>query len=267
MKNFILLILLTSTIPIYSQDTLSYYVTEVGKKTEKENAAGIRKVIKNSEGLFKVYDYYLDGQAQMTGSYLTDSLKKKTGKFEHYYESGELKSISSFVKGKATGNSKIFYRSGQLKSSIDFVQGKKHGQLITYWENNVKKREDKFINGNFVLGKCYNINEEEIEFYPYETMPEFPGGQSALFKFLGKNINYPTKAKAKNIQGKVYINFIVTKEGEISNAYVIKGVYPSLDAEALRVINHMPDWSPGKQDGEVVSVKYNIPINFKLRNR
>jgi protein TonB len=80
-------------------------------------------------------------------------------------------------------------------------------------------------------------------------------------------MNYPTKAKAKNIQGKVYVNFVIGKEGEIRDVKVLNNVHPLLDSEALRVVNKMPNWSPGLEDGTPVSVSYNLPINFKLRNR
>ena len=97
-----------------------------------------------------------------------------------------------------------------------------------------------------------------------EEMPEFPGGMAECMKFLGKNIKYPTQAMEKGIQGRVIVQMVVTKEGDITEAKVVRGVDPLLDAEALRVINSMPKWKPGKQKGEAVNVKYTIPVMFKL---
>lgn len=108
----------------------------------------------------------------------------------------------------------------------------------------------------------------EIEgqvFTVVETMPEFPGGQSALLDFLAKSIKYPIEAQEKGLQGRVTCSFVVTKEGKIVNAEVMRGVDPSLDAEALRVINSMPDWTPGKQKGEPVNVKYTVPVTYRLQ--
>ncbi|MBL4654374.1 MAG: energy transducer TonB [Bacteroidia bacterium] len=97
-----------------------------------------------------------------------------------------------------------------------------------------------------------------------EEMPEFPGGVQALYKFLYKNIKYPLLAKAKNITGKVFVKFIITSEGAIDSAHVIKAVHPSIDQAALDVINKMPKWNPGLQRGKPVNVWFTIPIKFSL---
>lgn len=83
-------------------------------------------------------------------------------------------------------------------------------------------------------------------------------------KFIEKNIKYPTQALENGIQGRVIVQMVVTKEGDIAESMVVRGVDPLLDAEALRVINSMPKWKPGKQNGEAVNVKYTIPVNFRL---
>lgn len=98
-----------------------------------------------------------------------------------------------------------------------------------------------------------------------EEMPEFPGGMAECMKWLGKNINYPTEAKEKGTQGRVIIQFVVEKDGSITEAKVARGVDPLLDAEALRVINSSPKWKPGKQGGQPVRVKYTIPVAFRLQ--
>ena len=100
-----------------------------------------------------------------------------------------------------------------------------------------------------------------------EEMPQFPGGPSKLFEFLAQNVNYPTEAEKANIQGRVIATFVVEKDGSISNAKVVKSIDPSLDAEALRVINAMPNWIPGKQNGKEVRVKYTVPISFHLQGK
>ena len=98
-----------------------------------------------------------------------------------------------------------------------------------------------------------------------EEMPEFPGGMQECMKWLGKNINYPAEAKEKGTQGRVIIQFVVEKDGSITEAKVARGVDPLLDAEALRVINSSPKWKPGKQGGQPVRVKYTIPVAFRIQ--
>lgn len=108
--------------------------------------------------------------------------------------------------------------------------------------------------------------EEEVIFMVVETMPEFPGGQQALFKFLSDNVKYPVIAQENGIQGRVICQFVVNKDGAIVDVEVVRsGGDPSLDKEAVRVIKSMPKWNPGKQRGKAVRVKYTVPVNFRLQ--
>ena len=107
--------------------------------------------------------------------------------------------------------------------------------------------------------------ERDPEFFDVvEQMPEFPGGANALFEYLAKNIHYPKEAAEKKIQGRVILTFVVEKDGSISRVKVVKSVEASLDQEAIRVVKSMPKWTPGKQNGKNVAVKYTIPMTFRL---
>ena len=108
--------------------------------------------------------------------------------------------------------------------------------------------------------------EEEVIFMVVETMPEFPGGQQALFKYLEEEKKYPIIAKENGIQGRVICQFVVNKDGSIVDVIAIRSSgEPSLDKEAIRVIKSMPKWKPGKQRGKPVRVKYTVPVNFRLQ--
>ena len=108
--------------------------------------------------------------------------------------------------------------------------------------------------------------EEDVVFVVVESMPEFPGGQPALFKYLSENVKYPVIAQENGIQGRVICQFVVNKDGSIVDVEVVRsGGDPSLDNEALRVVRSMPKWKPGKQRGKTVRVKYTVPVNFKLQ--
>ena len=108
--------------------------------------------------------------------------------------------------------------------------------------------------------------EEESEvFFIVENMPEFPGGELALRKFIANAIKYPVIAQENGIQGKVYVNFVVDKDGSVTQARIARGVDSSLDKEALRVVNSLPKWKPGMQRGKPVRVSYTVPISFVLQ--
>ncbi|ULB33062.1 MULTISPECIES: energy transducer TonB [Proteiniphilum] len=106
---------------------------------------------------------------------------------------------------------------------------------------------------------------EEI-FVVVENQPEFPGGNAAMMKFLSDNIKYPVIAQENGIQGRVICNFVVERDGSITDVQVVRGVDPSLDREAVRVIQSMPRWTPGKQRGQAVRVRFTLPVVFRLQN-
>ena len=107
--------------------------------------------------------------------------------------------------------------------------------------------------------------EETKVFDVVEEMPQFPGGPSALFEYLSKNIKYPVVAEENGVQGRVIVTFVVERDGSITDVKVVKSVDPSLDKEATRVVKSMPHWIPGKQNGSAVRVKYTVPVTFKLQ--
>ena len=113
--------------------------------------------------------------------------------------------------------------------------------------------------------------EEEMEDAPVfvlvEEMPEFPGGPAAITKFIGENTKYPAIAVENGIQGKVYVSFVVNAKGKVENVKIVRGVDPSLDKEAVRVIESMPMWKPGKQRNKPVKVSYTMPVTFKLQQQ
>lgn len=107
--------------------------------------------------------------------------------------------------------------------------------------------------------------EEEEIFVVVENQPEFPGGQTAMMKFLNDNIKYPVIAQENGIQGRVICNFVVERDGGITDVQVVRGVDPSLDKEAVRVIQSMPKWKPGSQRGKPVRVRFTLPVVFRLQ--
>lgn len=145
-----------------------------------------------------------------------------------------------------------------MEDDVDLQQ-----QDIVTSEDNQKAAQTQ----TYVAPKVVEEEEESSQpiFTVVETMPQFPGGDAALLQFLAKSIKYPVIAQENGIQGRVICAFVVNRDGSIVDAEVLRGVDPSLDKEALRVINTMPKWSPGKQRGKPVRVKYTVPITFRLQ--
>lgn len=108
--------------------------------------------------------------------------------------------------------------------------------------------------------------EENKVFDMVEEMPSFPGGQAALMQFLLSNTHYPAVAQENGVQGRVTVSFVIEKDGSITDVQVARSADPSLDKEAVRVVKSMPRWTPGRQNGSTVRVKFNVPVTFRLNN-
>jgi len=107
--------------------------------------------------------------------------------------------------------------------------------------------------------------EEAQIFMVVESMPAFPGGEAALYKYLAENIKYPQMAKESGIQGRVFVTFVVERNGSVTDVRVLRGIGGGCDEEAIRVVKGMPQWTPGKQRGKAVRVQYNLPVKFTLQ--
>ena len=156
------------------------------------------------------------------------------------------------------------------KAEIEGLKGKlpediAEGVLIVHSESVEQKNNAVQQAQKSVKPIKDSINNDEV-FQIVEDMPLFPGGEDALRKWIGENVKYPAPAAENGIHGKVYVQFVVEADGSVSRAKVVRGVDPSLDAEALRVVNASPKWKPGYQGGKAVPVSYTVPINFALDN-
>ena len=105
---------------------------------------------------------------------------------------------------------------------------------------------------------------EEPVYKVVEVMPEFPGGMKALMDFIQKNIRYPEEVRKNGIQGRVAVSVVIDENGRVTDPVIMRSRYPALDEEALRIVELMPQWKPGKQQGKAVKVEFTFPVTFKL---
>jgi protein TonB len=146
--------------------------------------------------------------------------------------------------------------------------------IINVVEDDVEVEDDIEINIDFdeddaMVEFQFVEEEEEIEeqhiFLVVENMPEFPGGEAAMYKFIGNNMDYPRMAKESGISGRVFVTFVVERDGSVTDVQILRGIGGGCDEEAVRVIKMMPKWTPGKQRGKPVRVQYRMPIKFTLQ--
>ena len=240
-KNTLMILFLLSTLIAVGQDTI-YLDYELNKVSSIKHASYYKTVLNEQADTNRATEivYFISGQIKT------------------------LKSYSNYKDKKLDGKLKEWYENGQIRKDIDYKDGKKNGQLLTYWDNGKPKRIDTYENDKLIEGKCINSDGAETIHYDYVKIPEFPGGINELMQYLVIELKYPNKSRKKGIEGRVLVNFIVNKNGAISNIKIVQSVNDELDKEAIRVVKNMPKWEPGMEDGEAVRVAFNLPINFKL---
>jgi len=149
---------------------------------------------------------------------------------------------------------------------VDSVKPEENVQLMTADQAVVEVQNTEVVEEVAVVAE--EVQEDEAEAEPFvvvEEMPMFPGGEVALLQYIGEHTQYPEVAKENNVQGKVIVRFCVTSKGGVDKVSILKGVDPELDKEAIRVVQTLPAFKPGKQGGKPVPVWYMVPINFTLK--
>jgi len=185
-----------------------------------------------------------------------------------FFATGEKKSEKEYTyKFKKLVNidtTKEWYINGKIHWLVVYKEGKLNGELTSYWGNGQLKRKDVFEMDSLMNGTCYNKDGEKVEYYPFEVQPEFKGGASKMYEWLGENIVYPNTAREAGIQGKVYVKFDIDKNGNLINKKIVRGVHITLDKEVIRILKISPKWTPGVKDGEKATYSFTLPVNFRI---
>jgi TonB family protein len=217
-----------------------------------------------SEGLaYFSYDTKHYGYIDKTGNVVIEPKFDRALDFKNGYATvlknnpdtskfGKMGYIEGLIdkSGKLIGN-QWFTSVGTQKDSINYVWIKEKNYKL-----NLK-------DGQLTEYKSMDSNSDTIKFI-VEVMPEFPGGDLALRKYIAENVRYPISARIHNIMGKTYTRFAVSETGEVTNVSIARGVHPLIDKESVRIIKTLPRWKPGMQKGKAVNVWYTVPINFRL---
>ena len=181
---------------------------------------------------------------------------------DYVYENSQQQPQTKVVK---KGNANAQVKVGSKTVEVKKVQPVKTAEKKTAEKKAVEKKapEKKPVETQPVVAK--ETSDPSRVFDVVEEMPKFPGGDEGMMQFLNSEVKYPEEALEKGTQGRVVVTFIVNTDGSVSDPKVVKSVNPALDAEAIRVVNAMPKWTPGKQRGYTVRVKFTIPVTFRLK--
>lgn len=219
-----------------------------------------------------------------------NNIVSKNSMFSHYCVISFNKNLNKYLKETYSNDhflkSQYYYKDAKCDTAdgefIDYyLQSNKlkvkgylsnniyNGELTTYWMNGNLRRRDIFEKGEFKEGVCYDSNLNVIPHYDFEIQPKYKNGDNKLIRDIAKNMKYPSEAKKKNIEGKVYTSFVVNKEGKIESIKIVKSIHPLIDEAALETLKKFSQkavFIPGYREMEAVNVQYNIPLNFKIAN-
>ncbi len=264
------------TVLAYTDTVAAYYVKERSRKFVRLYDKGLQ------HGPYE--EYYTSGKIKEKGAYVEGF---KNGLISYYYPDGKnhytATHTSDFDRGievgytvetyyDSTGNQLVKDGKGQCKCTFDdesglLLQGEvKFGNRNGIWtgfRNDTLQFRENYEGGKLRSGESYE-GGRVFRYTKLQAMPEFTGGYEAMYVFIRKNLRYPASARRHGVSGTVYIQFEVEKDGRILNARVIRGAQADIDAEALRVVQLMPDWKPAERRGRVVSERFVLPIKFKL---
>lgn len=232
-KNLCLLFFLFTCLWCKGQTADTIYYDSKWNKTDKAGKHFYR-TIEPSEmpGHLLVRDFHPNGSMQMLGYYSSLNPEVRDGTFTWWYESGALEREAVFEKNNIT--------------------------KIKEWDQNGKLKLDK------ELVRTTSVENGKHIYKSLEAAPQFPGGNNSLNKYISKNLQYPSDAKEQGVEGQVIVRFKVNGEGKAVNPVIVKSVHSSIDRESIRLINKMPKWKPGRQEGKNVEVTFELPINFDL---
>ncbi len=239
---------------------------------------GVRKTegeYTNNEAVGYWVLYYENGEVASKGNYLKD---EKSGAWETYHQNGNLASKGTYINGIRKGLFIDYHENGNKAKETNFEKGKEHGFQAIFDEEGNQVDLVEYVNGIKRGGgkttakstteksgyvEVYDFGEEEI-YKVVEEMPEFLGGDKAMLEFMYSEIQYPAIAKKNGIEGLVVVDFVITPNGNITNASIKRDIGGGCGEEAIRIVKEMPKWKPGKQRGKRVSVQFNLPVRFKL---
>ena len=210
-------------------------------------------------GLWVSYDN--DGSMTRKSNYIDDKL---TGEELKWYKD-TLISVGQYELGEKVGDWQTWFKNRNVNSKGAYKVGDREGEWRFYFESGNLAALEVYEKGEVLDVRWFSETGESVNpIEPYEQSPQFPGGQQAMIQHLINTFEYPEMARELGAQGTVWVEFIVCSDGVLKDVKVVKGVSPSLDAEALRIIKLMPNWIPGLDHNRKTSLIYTIPIKCRL---
>ncbi|PVY40499.1 energy transducer TonB [Pontibacter virosus] len=251
-----------------SQSLHTEYFNEEGREVEPGKA--LYKVVteEDSAGSIVSTRYLLKDNSKLRQhryKHWAQGKKLKYGTHYEWFAGGQVKLETNFRNDSLTGPHTRWYENGQVHISRQYHRYQLVDTLKSYFPSGALRRVEVYDNGKMLIGRVYNEAGEEVKHTPMEVMPEFPGGEMQMFRWVGKNVRYPGNALKAGIQGIVVVSFMVDTTGQISKIEMLQGLHPDCEAEAIRVVKQFPKFKPGTIEGVPTEMTYIFPLRFATR--
>ncbi|TGD80239.1 energy transducer TonB [Hymenobacter wooponensis] len=200
----------------------------------------------------------------------TDTVRVATigGVIKKYYPSGQMyeqAAVSDLQKGTLNGEHTRWYENGQVQLQEKYQADELEGEQVIYYPSGAVKTRRQYLHGKLLESGSFTLNGTPQNAPELLVFPEYPGGLLPLLTDIQKRTNYPRPLIRQNVTGKVVVEFLVDAQGRVQQARVRQSVHPQLDAEALRVVNSLRGWTPGRLDGDAADVMFGLPVTFTIR--
>ena len=216
--------------------------------------------------------WFEDNEDKISSIEYTNPLKIDQIVIEEFYDDGSLKAQKHYHNHgleSEWAEMKFYYPTEsymlrQMKHHFYSVGLGFKDTLKSWWPDGTLKRLEIYRDDKLVSGQSFDEEGKEVQHVPYMRLPSYPGGIDALRIFLRINVKYPPKLRRKKLSGRVLASFIIDTDGSLNQIKIVDSPHKLFSKEVIRVLEEMPNWNPGFQDGEPVKVHYNLPVNFSL---
>ncbi len=269
-KLFFFLLIMSAVSSLSAQQKI--WLDKSFKWTNDSTHAFRYAIVSESENkLIQVEEFTLDGQKTASSYYLKyvkdPHMRIREGIHTYYYPNGKDSLIQVYRNNKIEGQSTTYYPDGSIHFTKSYKDGYLDGEFVQYYADGKLRRKEYYLKGRCTRGELYAEDGRELEHEPYQVMPQFPGGQNKFMDVVAQTLQYPKLAAQQKLEGNVLIRFFVDTDGKMKYPYIVKESYPELNEEAMRTFNEIAaayTWMPARRDGEVIRIKYTVPVVFKI---
>ncbi len=270
-RSVLIFLALSATFTLNAQDYTKVWLNKKGDLI-KDSTEAVRYGHAFDEGkLIRMDEYSLNGILKDTWYYSFNENSKpkfrKEGVHTRYYANGTDSLKENYQNNRRHGEYIVYYTDGSMHSTRHYLEGKLDGTFMQYYPDGSLRRKENYTANKCTGGKLFAEDGSELPHYPYEVFTTFKGGTERFVELLNRQIRYPKRAARERIQGRVLVEFIVDKEGNMINPVIVRSVDYELDKEALEAIKRIAKkhkWTPAYQDGKPVRVRFTAPVNFKI---